>query len=128
MGIIRVDVAKCKGCGACSVVCPKANYDIVDEKGKIVSRFVEKECLNCGECIMNCESSAIIVQHGEQVEIVDEKKCIACEKCILVCPHKNFEIVESNGQVVARVKNKGRCERDGRCEFVCKYNAIVFRK
>ncbi|MBR9675891.1 4Fe-4S binding protein [Candidatus Woesearchaeota archaeon] len=100
---------------------------MVEDQGQIISsvKYAEK-CSNCGLCFVHCEKNGepILVKknpkkNGERVVSVDEKKCDACERCVKVCPEHNFEMVEKDGKVVAKVKDADKCRGDDHCVFVC---------
>ena len=55
-------------------------------------------CINCGICLKNCESSAIVLKKNKILWL--EEKCTQCDRCINVCPHlstpktKNYSVDE----------------------------------
>ncbi len=58
---LKLDTAKCSGCGMCVKVCPHAVYEIRDKKALIIDR---DDCMECGACAMNCPEQAISVDSG----------------------------------------------------------------
>lgn len=59
MAEIKINLAKCNGCGACVEICPIGIYNIVDEKAKISGR--SEECLACRACEASCPAGAISI-------------------------------------------------------------------
>ncbi|MGD9015054.1 MAG: 4Fe-4S binding protein [Candidatus Omnitrophota bacterium] len=51
---VKVDKAKCAGCGACEEVCPVKAIKVKDDKA-----VVSKECIECGVCVNECPNQAI---------------------------------------------------------------------
>jgi NAD-dependent dihydropyrimidine dehydrogenase PreA subunit len=58
---LKLDPAKCNGCGMCVKVCPHAVFEMVEKKANIVDRDF---CMECGACAMNCSEDAISVRAG----------------------------------------------------------------
>ena len=56
---VKVDAAKCTGCGLCAQVCPSELFKI--EGGK--SRFADEGgyCRKCRACEVNCPKGAVTV-------------------------------------------------------------------
>lgn len=52
---------KCKGCGTCLVVCPRAVFAMPKGKAEIANRDA---CIECGACQKNCSFGAITVKVG----------------------------------------------------------------
>lgn len=54
---LKLDVARCKGCGLCISVCPKgaiAFGEHVNDKGYTTVRVDETLCVQCGACYRIC--------------------------------------------------------------------------
>lgn len=58
---LRLDTARCTGCGRCEEVCPRAVLRLVNGKVGIVDR---DGCIECGACSRNCPFEAIAVSAG----------------------------------------------------------------
>lgn len=53
--MVKVDSAKCDGCGTCAEGCPNSSMKV--ENGKA---HASEECIDCGACIDSCPNQAII--------------------------------------------------------------------
>jgi NAD-dependent dihydropyrimidine dehydrogenase PreA subunit len=58
---LRLDAARCTGCGICVAVCPRAVFAISDGRAALADRGA---CIECGACALNCVSDAISVDPG----------------------------------------------------------------
>lgn len=58
---LKLDAAKCVGCGLCAVVCPHAVFKVEEGKAAIADR---DGCMECGACAKNCPVGAIEVDSG----------------------------------------------------------------
>ena len=58
---LRLDEARCTGCGTCREVCPHAVFDLRAGKAVIVDRG---GCMECGACMLNCSAGALTVTAG----------------------------------------------------------------
>lgn len=58
---LKLDEAKCTGCGMCETVCPHAVFQVQQRLAKIVDRDA---CMECGACTKNCPTEAISVDAG----------------------------------------------------------------
>lgn len=60
--IVRIDEAKCDGCGECIINCPEGALQIIDGKARLVK---ESYCDGLGACIGTCPQGAIIIEERE---------------------------------------------------------------
>lgn len=60
--IVRIDEAKCNGCGLCVKACAEGAIQIIDGKAKLVS---EVYCDGLGACLGHCPQGAITVEQRE---------------------------------------------------------------
>jgi len=68
--VIKIDEAKCNGCGMCIPNCPEGALQIIDGKVRLISDLF---CDGLGACIGHCPQEAITIEEREAVEY-DEKK------------------------------------------------------
>lgn len=65
---VRVDAARCQGCGACLDVCPEGAISLVGERAVIDAGL----CTGCQVCISECSEAAIyIVVDADATERAD---------------------------------------------------------
>ncbi len=70
--IIKIDEAKCTGCGLCANGCPEGALQIIDGKARLVSEIT---CDGLGACIGTCPEGAIEIEVRE-AEPYNEQKVI----------------------------------------------------
>ena len=58
---LRLDPAKCNGCGMCLDVCPRAV--LARSNGKVAIATLDA-CIECGACQQNCPAGALRVRAG----------------------------------------------------------------
>lgn len=58
---LRLDAAKCTGCGVCMEVCPQGVLERDNKKIRIGNRDA---CIECGACAKNCHVEALEVRVG----------------------------------------------------------------
>jgi len=58
---LKLNQALCTGCSMCTIVCPRAVFEMRDKKAQILDI---NDCMECGACALNCKSGAIIVRAG----------------------------------------------------------------
>ncbi|HQP30735.1 MAG TPA: mercury methylation ferredoxin HgcB [Deltaproteobacteria bacterium] len=58
---LKLDEARCVGCGLCLEVCPHAVFKMNETHVCIQDRDA---CMECGACSRNCPTGAITVQAG----------------------------------------------------------------
>lgn len=57
---IKVNLARCKGCGICVGFCPKNVLKVSDlEKVEVIN---EKDCIKCKQCETRCPDYAIFIE------------------------------------------------------------------
>ena len=58
---LKLDAAKCVGCGQCIAVCPHEVFILKDQKAQIADLDA---CMECGACAKNCLVEALSVKTG----------------------------------------------------------------
>ncbi len=58
---LKLDPARCGGCGMCVDVCPHGVFRIEDHKAQITDLDL---CIECGACAKNCAAKALTVRAG----------------------------------------------------------------
>lgn len=58
---LRLDRARCNGCGLCVTVCPQVVFAFDDKRSRLVDPGA---CMECGACARNCQPGAIRVRAG----------------------------------------------------------------
>ena len=115
VGKIVFDQTKCIGCENCVNVCP-THFLELDERGRVVpSQDKNKECINCGQCILHCPVGAIEgAGEFEELENVfaDKKKTAVVQfaPSIRTSIGEEFGIEAGKimtGQLVAALKKLG---------------------
>ncbi len=81
--IIKIDEAKCNGCGACAAACHEGAIEMIDGKAKLTR---EDYCDGLGDCLPACPTGAITFEERE-APAYDEAAVLAAkqEKTPLPC-------------------------------------------
>lgn len=95
-GVARVITENCRGCGACTRLCPKELIALVPfkeqavvrcrnfSKGAVTRKECSTGCIGCMKCVKECPTGAVEVTNF--VARVDPKRCTLCGKCLEACP------------------------------------------
>ncbi len=96
-------------------------------------------CLGCGDCVAACKFDAIHMNAETGLPEVDEEKCTSCGACVKACPRHIIELrkkgpkgrrvyvqcVNKDKGAVAKKACKVACIGCGKCNLVCKFEAIT---
>lgn len=74
--IIKIDVEKCNGCGACARACHEGAIDIIDGKARLTR---ENYCDGLGDCLPECPMGAISFEEREALAY-DETAVLAAKQ------------------------------------------------
>lgn len=96
-------------------------------------------CLGCGDCVRACNFDAIHMNPETGLPEVEADKCTSCGACVKACPRHIIELRKrgtKNRRVYVQCVNKDKggiarkackvaCIACGKCEKVCKFDAIT---
>jgi Pyruvate/2-oxoacid:ferredoxin oxidoreductase delta subunit len=63
--VVKIDEAKCNGCGLCAQACAESAIEIVDGKARLVG---DNYCDGLGACLGECPQDAITIEEREAAE------------------------------------------------------------
>ena len=96
--IMVIDLAKCDGCGACTMACSKMHFVPPDRQWIKVLRMQESEqtapyffpqpCYQCDNppCTKVCPVDATF-KRQDGIVLIDNERCIGCRFCMAACPY-----------------------------------------
>jgi NAD-dependent dihydropyrimidine dehydrogenase PreA subunit len=62
---LRLDSARCTGCGGCIEVCPHGVFSLVETPEGWQAKILDPgDCMECGACAKNCPQAALHVESG----------------------------------------------------------------
>jgi len=67
--VVRIDEAKCTGCGLCATACAEGAIKIINGKARLIS---ESYCDGLGACLSHCPEGAITIEQREAAAFDEE--------------------------------------------------------
>ena len=67
--VVKIDEAKCNGCGLCAQACAEGAIKIIDGKAKLVS---DSYCDGLGACLGHCPVDAITIEQRDAADFDEE--------------------------------------------------------
>lgn len=138
----RVAVVRCNGC--CDNRPRIAEYDGLHTCAAMNATGVGETacgygCLGCGDCVSACQFGSLHLNSETGLPEVDENLCTACGACATACPRHIIELrkkglksrrvfvscINQDKGVVARKACQAACIGCGKCQTVCKFEAIT---
>lgn len=101
--MVRIDEAKCNGCGLCVPACAEGAIQIIDGKARLVA---DKLCDGLGACLGDCPVDAITIEErdaDEFDELAVEERLKAIGRAAV--PHHPAPAAASGGCPSARMMN-----------------------
>lgn len=97
---IVINLKKCYGCNACTVICKQKNGTppgvfwarvYANETGKYPRarrEYLPTVCMHCAEpaCVKVCPTGASY-KREDGIVLIDQNKCIGCRYCMTSCPY-----------------------------------------
>jgi molybdopterin-containing oxidoreductase family iron-sulfur binding subunit len=96
--VMVIDLAKCDGCGRCTMACGKMHFIPPDRQYIKVLRMRESEttapyyfpqpCYHCDNppCTKVCPVDATF-KRQDGIVLIDNERCIGCRFCMAACPY-----------------------------------------
>lgn len=131
-----VDVNKCTGCMACTLVCSFMKFEVFGpEYSRIrVLKFEEAGvdcpifCQQCEDarCMEACPKDAIIRNTQTGIIVVDEQVCDGCSICSVSCPYGAISVHPESSRKKRLVLKCDLCAGDPQCVAWCETGALQY--
>ncbi|RQW86634.1 MAG: 4Fe-4S dicluster domain-containing protein [Geobacter sp.] len=85
---IEIDRSRCKGCGLCTIACPRRllDLDVPEEESVRVAAVLlyQEKCVGCAQCAEMCPDLAISVYSRQKNEITGRSSIVFREYSSIV--------------------------------------------
>jgi phenylacetyl-CoA:acceptor oxidoreductase subunit 1 len=129
-----IDLRKCFGCRACTIICKETNQVALDQWRRVIDGgvsettnrqriFLPMSCMHCSDppCLEVCPTTATY-RRTDGIIDVNHNLCIGCGYCVVACPYQARSIISHNGydsesesDPSGSPTNRVEVERDGVC-------------
>ncbi len=100
-----IDLRKCIGCKACTIVCKQTNRVPVNSWRRVfdcglsptperIRTFIPISCMHCGKapCVEVCPTAASH-RRSDGIVAIRNERCVGCGYCIVACPYQARSII-----------------------------------
>ncbi|MDD5126855.1 MAG: 4Fe-4S dicluster domain-containing protein [Dehalococcoidales bacterium] len=86
-GKIKMESARCTGCGICAAECPTGALTISADKatGAVQMLFRQQVCIACNKCVEVCPEHCLSLERGLEVEKIGSPAAVLYEDEIARC-------------------------------------------
>ncbi len=130
---IKVDIAKCSGCGQCALICSFKNvgkFELTQSNIHIIQwedicLSVPNLCQQCEDspCVVSCATEAITINPSTGAIVIDADLCTQCEICKDECRYQVIHITLDGYPLTCDL-----CGGKPQCVAVCFPGALRFEE
>ncbi len=99
--IIKIDEAKCNGCGLCATACHEGAIEMIEGKARLTK---ENYCDGLGDCLPACPTGAIVMEERE-APVYDEAAVQAAKRSRKEARVNKKEETVVNTEIVSEIGN-----------------------